>query len=122
MNFSSFHRHRQAWAFALVLVMLWLGGWGQVHRVLHAGAAAVVQPEATEASWQASLQAGMASHEDGGGLCQLLDHLSHGAALGSAGGDLAVAPPPLGPAPAPVRTGRAVDPAVFEARGPPRLA
>ncbi len=122
MHFSASQRHRQTWAIALVLVMLWLGSWGQVHRVLHAGAVTVAAPVAAEASWQTSLQAGLASHEEGGSLCQLLDHLSHGAALGSVGSLVAAVPAPVGPPPAPVRAWRPSAPAVFEARGPPSLA
>ena len=118
MRFFPLPLHRRAWALSLVLAMLWLGGWGQMHRVLHAGAAAVAQATPVEASWQA----GLVSHEDGGSLCQLLDQLSHGSALGSAAVVLAAAPPPVGQLLAPALAVRATAAPVFDARGPPFLA
>ena len=122
MHFSASQRHRQTWAIALVLVMLWLGSWGQVHRVLHAGAVTVAAPVAAEASWQTSLQAGLASHEEGGSLCQLLDHLSQGSAPVPALATLPAMPlPPLLATWTP-RSRHGVDLAPFEARGPPHLA
>ena len=59
---------------ALVLALLLLTGWGQVHRALHPGALALTVADAGGKAASPGL-----ADEDGSGLCQLLDHLSHGA-------------------------------------------
>jgi hypothetical protein len=101
---------------ALVLALLVLTGWGQVHRALHA----VTQDAAVAAQQHAGVHA--AGHDAGSSLCALLDHLS----LGAAATRVAVLPPvwrwPTGlarQAPASVQW---VQTAAFDARGPPLLA
>ena len=73
---SPLHAWRQRprfWAGLLVLAVLWLTLWGQLHRTLHPAALGQqAQPEVLAASHL--------GHDEGGGLCQLLDHLSDGAA------------------------------------------
>ena len=73
MNSSTLRQHKQLWALALVLALLLLTAWGQVHRVLHSGATTWSSDSASKAVAPALVD------EDGGSLCQLLDHLSHGA-------------------------------------------
>jgi len=79
---------------ALVLALLLLGGWGQVHRALHppSTAAAVLESASAPAQGmgQGSEQCSQHSHaghslghESGGSLCLLLDHLAAGTALAS---------------------------------------
>ena len=103
---------------ALVLALLLLAGWGQVHRVLHPGVVAV-QASMADAQAHKALPGG---HEEGGSLCQLLDHLSHGDAPVPAVAALAAMPlPPASPVWTPLRRHASV-PAPFEARGPPRFA
>ena len=120
MNFSRLRQHRQPWAIALMLALLLLTGWGQVHRVLHTGSTAqVVQPQPD------GLQTGnahLAGHEDGGNLCQLLDHLSQGSAPVSALGIPAVLPLPFMQAAWAPLERHALVLSPFEARGPPHLA
>ena len=120
MNFSRLHQHRQPWAIALVLALLLLTGWGQVHRVLHTGTAVPVfqaQADGVQAG-----KAHLASHEEGSSLCQLLDHLSQGSAPVSALGSLAVLPLPLMQSAWANLERHALVLSPFEARGPPRLA
>ena len=119
MNFSRLRQYRQPWAIALVLALLWLTGWGQVHRVLHLGNAA---PALVQLADTAGGKAAIAGHEDGGSLCQLLDHLSHGdsstpAPLTWLAPALPQDQPPQAVCAQPVLT-----PAAFQARGPPHLA
>ncbi len=83
------HQHALTSAIALVLALLLSVGWGQVHRVLHPGAGTSL---AAPADSQTAAP-GMA-HEDGSGLCQLLDHLSDGAGPVQAVAIPALAQPP----------------------------
>ena len=118
MNFSRLRQHRQPRALALVLALLLLTGWGQVHRVLHPAAA----PVFTAAAQTDDGQVPHASHAEGSGLCQLLDHLSQGAAPVPALATLAAMPlPPLQAIWTPCSR-HGVDLALFEARGPPHFA
>ena len=120
MNFSRLRQHRQPWAIALVLALLLLTGWGQLHRVLHTGSA--VQVVQMQADGVQTGKVHLAGHEEGGSLCQLLDHLSQGSAPVSALGSPAVPPLPLMQAAwAPVER-HALVLSHFEARGPPHLA
>ena len=120
MNFSRLRQHRQPWAIALVLALLLLTGWGQLHRVLHTGSA--VQVVQMQADGVQTGKVHLAGHEEGGSLCQLLDHLSQGSAPVSALGSPAVPPLPLMQAAwAPVER-YALVLSHFEARGPPHLA
>ncbi len=107
---------------ALVLALLLLTGWGQVHRVLHPAAASpmfTAAAQTTEADAAPALSAG---HHEGGGLCQLLDHLSQGAAPVAVVASLAAMPLPTLQAAWVPRSRHAVHLAPFEARGPPHLA
>lgn len=62
------------WALVLVLAVLWLTLWGQWHRAWH--------PVALGQQAQAEvLAASHLGHDEGSGLCHLLDHLSDGAGL-----------------------------------------
>lgn len=125
MNFSRLRQHRQPWALALVLALLLLTGWGQVHRVLHPVATAPVLAAAADAAQPTAAgtaKAALAGHEEGGGLCQLLDHLSQGAAPMPVLATLPAMPLPPLPAAWTPRLRHGVDPAPFEARGPPHLA
>ncbi len=75
---------RSPWALALVLALLVLSAWGQLHRVLHAGpapaaVAALAQSGTAEAAHSADGAVG--GHDEGSSLCQLLDQLSQGAGL-----------------------------------------
>lgn len=123
MNFSRLRQHRQPWAIALVLALLLLTGWGQVHRVLHMGGAVPVVPVLQQQA--DGVQAGkahLASHEEGSSLCQLLDHLSQGSAPVSAQGTPAVLPLPLMQTAWANLERHALVLSAFEARGPPHLA
>ena len=118
MNALQSPRHRSPWALAralaLALAVLLLGGWGQVHRVLHPG---VPTLSAAERPAQAA-PAGLA-HDEGGSLCQLLDHLSHGCGLPTV---LALAlplAPPLAPLPLLAQRAPSFTLLAFEARAPP---
>ena len=103
---------------ALVLALLLLTGWGQVHRVLHPGAA----PVFTAAAQADADKAPPVGHEEGGGLCQLLDHLSQGSGPVPVLATMAAIPlPPLQATRTP-RSRHGVDLAPFEARGPPHFA
>ena len=107
---------------ALVLALLLLTGWGQVHRVLHPGTAAHLLAGSADASHADAGKGLPTGHEEGSGLCQLLDHLSHGAAPVPVLATLAAMPlPPLQPAWTPL-SHHAVERAPFEARGPPHFA
>ena len=102
---------------ALVLGLLLLTGWGQVHRVLHPAT-----PVFTAAAHADAGKAPLVGHEEGSGLCQLLDHLSQGAAPVPALATLAAMPlPPLQAIWTPCSR-HGVDLALFEARGPPHFA
>ena len=120
MNFSRLRQQRQPWAIALVLALLLLTGWGQLHRVLHTGSAAqVVQPQVD------GLQTGkvhLAGHEEGGSLCQLLDHLSQGSTPVSAPSTPAVQPLSCMLVSWASLERHALVLSPFEARGPPHLA
>mgnify|MGYP006933439175 CR=1 FL=1 len=59
------------WAGLLVLAVLWLTLWGQLHRTLHPAELG----QQTEPEVFAALHLG---HDEGTGLCHLLDHLSDG--------------------------------------------
>ena len=64
------------WALPLVLAVLWLTLWGQLHRTLHPVALGQqAQPEVLAASHL--------GHDEGSGLCHLLDHLGDGTGLPS---------------------------------------
>jgi hypothetical protein len=107
-------QHALSSVLALLVALLWSVGWGQVHRVLHPGAGTSL---AAPADSQTAAP-GMA-HEDGSGLCQLLDHLSDGAGPVQAVATLALAQPPSEkPRPhlAPVHL---LALRGFDARGPP---
>ena len=120
MNFSRLRQHRQPWAIALVLALLLLTGWGQVHRVLHTGSAVQIgqsQPDAPQLG-----KVHLAGHEEGSSLCQLLDHLSQGSAPVSVPDILAVLPLSLVPALWAPLEWHALVLSPFEARGPPHLA
>lgn len=103
--------------FALVLALLWSVGWGQVHRVLHPASPSYTVADASGKALVAEL-----GDEHGSSLCQLLDHLTHGAGPATT---MAVfladcpAQSPDGRAPARehLTTRRS-----FDARGPPPLA
>jgi len=77
---------------ALVLALLLLGGWGQVHRALHppstaaavlasASAPAQGMGQGSEQSPHHSHAGHPLGHASGGSLCLLLDHLADGTAL-----------------------------------------
>ncbi len=120
MNFSRLRQHRQPWAIALVLALLLLTGWGQVHRVLHVGGAVqVVQPQTDGVQ---TGKAHLAGHEEGSSLCQLLDHLSQGSAPVSTPSTPAVLTLPLLQAAWTALERHALVLSPFEARGPPHLA
>lgn len=79
---------------ALVLALLLLGGWGQVHRALHPPSTAAAVLESASAPAQGMGQGSEQSphhshaghhlgHESGGSLCLLLDHLADSTALAS---------------------------------------
>ena len=105
---------------ALLLALLLLTGWGQVHRVLHSGTAvSVLQAQAEGVPLG---QVHLAGHEEGGSLCQLLDHLSQGAAPVSAPSTPAVLPLPCMPASWAALERYALVLSPFEARGPPHFA
>ena len=120
MNFSRLRQHRQPWAIALVLALLLLTGWGQVHRVLHAGSAVPVLQAQADGAQTGNVH--LAGHEEGGSLCQLLDHLSQGSAPVSAQGTPAVLPLPLMQTAWANLERHALVLSPFEARGPPHLA
>ena len=102
-----------------MLALLLLTGWGQVHRVLHPGAAFPGLSATADAQVHKALAAG---HEEGSGLCHLLDHLSQGSAPVSVWSTAAVMLlPQLQTAWAP-RWRHVLVLAPFEARGPPPLA
>ena len=101
------------WSGLLVLAVLWLTLWGQLHRTLHpAELGQQAEPEVFAAAHL--------GHDEGTGLCHLLDHLSDGA------GPLALvalvlpaaAPPQLRPLAVSTLTLSA--PPWGEARAPPR--
>ncbi len=99
---------------ALLVALLWSVGWGQVHRVLHPGASTSLAAPADSETAAPGL-----AHEDGSGLCQLLDHLSDGAGPVQTLGAPAFAQPPsenpcLHLAPLHLLALRG-----FDARGPP---
>ena len=119
MNFPRLHPHRQPWALALVLALLLLTGWGQVHRVLHPGAPFPVLSATADAQVHQAPQGG---HEEGSGLCQLLDHLSQGSAPVSVLSPVAVMPLPQVQTAWTPRWRHVLVLAPFEARGPPHLA
>lgn len=113
----TFARHALATALLLALALLLVSGWGQIHRVLHPGGTAVAV-----ASDGAKASASGWGHEDGSGLCQLLDQLTHG--------DAPVAAPawalPVAEHVTPAASARAVvwvaRPRGFDARAPPLSA
>jgi hypothetical protein len=110
---------------ALVLALLLLTGWGQVHRVLHPATAVPVLAAAADAAKTpdaGTAKAPLAGHEEGSGLCQLLDHLSQGSAPAPVLAALAAMPLPLLQATWTPRSRHGVALAPFEARGPPHLA
>lgn len=118
-------RHAQASAWLLALALLLSAGWGQVHRVLHAGVPTHVQALQLGAPLAHALGKVVASpqglaDEEGSGLCQLLDQLALGAgATAAQASDGQVSPPvrqvlgPVAPAILAVAGRR------FDARGPP---
>ena len=113
MNFSTLRQHQQPWALALVLALLLLTGWGQVHRVLHPGAAAWSVESSLKATGHAL------AHEDGSSLCQLLDHLSHDAGPAQAPLLALLALPPALPVLAMLQGASSLSPRHFDARAPP---
>ena len=120
MNFSRLRQYRQPWVIALVLALLLLTGWGQVHRVLHTGIALPLFQ--AQADGVQTGKAHLASHEEGSSLCQLLDHLSQGSVPVSAPSTSAVLPLPLMQAAWATLERQALVLSPFEARGPPHLA
>jgi hypothetical protein len=107
-------QHALSSALALLVALLWSVGWGQVHRVLHPGAGTSLAAGADSQTAAPGL-----AHEDGSGLCQLLDHLSDGAVPVQAVATPALAQPPsekprLNLAPLHLLALRG-----FDARGPP---
>lgn len=125
MNLLSLHRSRQLWALALALALLLLGGWGQVHRVLHPGVATASQLASAWTGGQPAAhphaEHGL-GHESGGKLCLLFDHLADGTAFTSTPQLPAASGPSasLPDAGIPAATGPLWRP--FDARGPPALA
>lgn len=108
--------HASTSVFALVLALLWSVGWGQVHRVLHPGSPSYTIADASGKAVVAEL-----GDEHGSSLCQLLDHLTHGAGPATIMAMFLADCPaqsPNGRAPAQERltTRRS-----FDARGPPPL-
>lgn len=133
MNLHSLRRSHPSRAVALVLslvlALLLLGGWGQVHRALHPASTAAAVLASGSAPVQASEQGSHHSHaghplghESGGNLCVLLDHLADGAALTAA----LTQPPAFLPSTGlPLSAGQAAPlaaPRPFDARAPPPLA
>lgn len=100
------------WAGLLVLAVLWLTLWGQLHRTLHpAELGQQAEPEVFAAAHL--------GHDEGTGLCHLLDHLSDGV------GPLALSwLPPLSAAATPWRLAHCqglarAQPRLCDARAPP---
>lgn len=102
----------RSWAGLLVLAVLWLTLWGQLHRTLHPAALGQqVEPEVFAASHL--------GHDEGGGLCHLLDHLSDSAGpLALAALALATAEPAALPA-LRASTLALAQPRLCDARAPP---
>ncbi len=106
------HRRHLPWAIALVLVWQLLAGWGQLHRVLHLGVPAL-------ASVGVQTDAPALGHEDGTGLCQLLDQLSLDSGATAAHAPAGAHAQPLAPAWAHCAAPSRTHTLLFEARGPP---
>jgi len=131
VNLHSLRRSRHAWALALVLAVLLLASWGQVHRVLHPQTAAVsAQPAALSSghgaghghAHDAHGALGALGHAAGGSLCVLFDHLADGTATLQVP-HLPLFSRPSACPPQPVhRSLAAVHTRPFDARGPPPLA
>ncbi len=137
MNLHCLHRSHPSWAkalaLALALALLLLGGWGQVHRVLHpasAAAALLANPSATahgpgpgsEQGSQHSHAGHHLGHESGSSLCLLVDHLADGTAITAT---LPLPVPFAASAEPPLPAWRAAPlqaPRPFDARAPPPLA
>lgn len=76
VTLHAWRRLPRFWAAVLVLAVLWLTLWGQLHRTLHPLALGQqAQPEVLAASHL--------GHDEGSGLCHLLDHLGDGTGLPS---------------------------------------
>ncbi len=130
MNLHSLRRSRRPWALALVLAVLLLASWGQMHRVLHPQTSAVSALPAAPGSGHghghghghlhdAHTPLG---HAAGGGLCVLFDHLADGTATLQVP-HLPLLGRPSACPPQPVHLSlAAVHARPFDARGPPPLA
>ena len=71
-SMHAWRRLPRFWAGLLVLALLWLTLWGQLHRTLHpAELGQLAEPEVFAAAHL--------GHDEGTGLCHLLDHLSDSA-------------------------------------------
>ena len=102
-----------------MLALLLLTGWGQVHRVLHPGALLPGPGATADAQFHKAPPVG---HEEGSGLCQLLDHLSQGSAPVSVPATLAVMPLPQASIAWTPRWRHGPVLAPFQARAPPHFA
>ena len=124
MRLKPLSRPLTPWAWALVLALLWLTGWGQVHKVLHPQASMVsaVATSTAAAAHDHGALGRHVGHEAGGQLCLLLDHLAEGSAPAQG---LVLLPAGL-PTAQPLETAvwRAAQAAarLFDAQGPPFLA
>ena len=120
MNTLRLRQHCQPWAFALVLALLLLTGWGQVHRVLHPGAALPALGATADAQLH---KAALGGHDEGSSLCQLLDdHLSQGSTPVAALISMGCMPLAQVHAAWPRHSRQGFVLAPFEARGPPHFA
>jgi len=111
-----------AWLLALALLLS--AGWGQMHRVLHAGAQThavrAIGDVGKVATAQASdSQVAGLSHEEGGPLCQLLDQLSLGAGVACAPWPAWHSQTPMAHAQAKPQPVHQTLKRAFAARGPP---
>jgi len=86
VTLHTWRRLCRVWAALLVLAVLWLTLWGQWHRTLHpqAWGPRLLGQQADTAVLAAShLAPSHLGHDEGSGLCHLLDHLGDGASLPS---------------------------------------
>lgn len=130
MNLHSLRRSRRPWALALVLAVLLLASWGQMHRVLHPQTSAVSALPAAPGSGHghghghghlhdAHTPLG---HPAGGGLCVLFDHLADGNAALQVPSLPSLSRPPACLLQPVHLSLAAVHAKPFDARGPPPLA
>ena len=91
VTLHAWRRLPRFWAAVLVLAVLWLTLWGQWHRTLHpqAWGPRLLGQQADTAVLAAShlvpshLVPSQLGHDEGSGLCHLLDHLGDGTGLPS---------------------------------------